>query len=127
MNDTISRAAAIDAICEDGTRLERQGQYSMTMAERKQRDADIIDALPSAQPYTADIQKIQDLEQAEIEKAFELGREDAMSEIIHCKDCKYHKSYTLYGQNQVFCNRRGLQTMEFDDYCSRAERREENG
>lgn len=48
--DTISRRQAIDAICEDGTQLERQGQYSMTMAERKQRDADILDALPSAHP-----------------------------------------------------------------------------
>ena len=50
MDDIISRQATIDAICEDGTQLERQGQYSMTMAERKQRDADILDALPSAQP-----------------------------------------------------------------------------
>lgn len=50
-DDTISRAAAINAICEDGTRLERQGKYTMTMAERKQRDADILDALPSAQQW----------------------------------------------------------------------------
>ena len=49
-DDTISRAAALTAICEDGTQLERQGQYSMTMAERKQRDIDILSALPSAQP-----------------------------------------------------------------------------
>lgn len=48
--DNISRAEAINAICEDGTQLERQGQYTMTMAERKQRDADILDALPSAKP-----------------------------------------------------------------------------
>lgn len=49
-SDTISRQAALNAICEDGTQLERQGQYSMTMAERKQRDVDILEALPSAQP-----------------------------------------------------------------------------
>lgn len=48
--DLISRQAAIEAICEDGTQLERQGQYSMTMAERKQRDVDILDALPSVHP-----------------------------------------------------------------------------
>ena len=53
--DNISRAAAINAICEDGTQLERQGQYTMTMAERKQRDADILDALPSAQPEVKEI------------------------------------------------------------------------
>ena len=52
-DDMISRQAALAAICEDGTQLERQGQYSMTMAERKQRDADILSALPSAQPETA--------------------------------------------------------------------------
>ena len=51
MSDLISRQAAINAICEDGTRLERQGKYTMTMAERKQRDADILDALPSAQQW----------------------------------------------------------------------------
>lgn len=60
MQDLISRQAAIEAICEDGTMFERQGQYSITMAERKQRDTDILDALPSAQP-----------------------------EIIRCKDCKW--------------------------------------
>ena len=48
--DTISRQAAINAICEDGTRIERQGRYSMTMVERKQRDVDILDNLPPAQP-----------------------------------------------------------------------------
>lgn len=49
MNDLISRQAAIKAICEDGTMLERQGKYTMTMAERKQKDADILDTLPPAQ------------------------------------------------------------------------------
>ena len=75
MDDLISRQAAIKAICKDGTMLERQGKYTMTMAERKQKDADILDTLPSAQPYTeAELQKIQELEQAELEKAFELGK-----------------------------------------------------
>lgn len=50
VGDTISRQAAIKAICEDGTMLERQGKYTMTMAERKQKDADILDTLPPAQP-----------------------------------------------------------------------------
>lgn len=49
MSDLISRQAAIKAICEDGTMFERQGKYTMTMAERKQKDADILDSLPSAQ------------------------------------------------------------------------------
>lgn len=50
INDCISRQAAINAICEDGTRLERNGRYRMTMVERKQRDVDILENLPSAQP-----------------------------------------------------------------------------
>lgn len=58
-DDTISRQAAIKAICEDGTMLERQGKYTMTMAERKQKDADILDSLPSAQPgWTTDVNNI---------------------------------------------------------------------
>lgn len=43
---------------------------------------------------------------------------------IRCKDCKYYKSYTLSDVTQGFCNRLGLMTMEVDDFCSRAERRE---
>lgn len=62
MNDSISRQAALNAICEDGTQLERHGQYSMTMAERKQRDVDILEALPPAIPerFTAVMEKIKD-------------------------------------------------------------------
>ena len=47
MDQLISRQAAIDAICEDGTWLERQGCTEITMAERKQRDVDILSDLPS--------------------------------------------------------------------------------
>lgn len=46
MSDLIDRQAAINAICEDGVQLERHAQYSMTMVERKQRDVDILEALP---------------------------------------------------------------------------------
>ena len=54
VGDTISRQAAIKAICEDGTMFERQGKYTMTMAERKQKDADILDTLPPAQPESCE-------------------------------------------------------------------------
>ena len=50
MSDLISREQAIKSICEDGTWLERQGCVDITMAERKQRDVDILQALPSAEP-----------------------------------------------------------------------------
>ena len=48
MSDLISRQEAIDAICTEGTRLERNG--TVAMAEIKQWCVDILDALPSAQP-----------------------------------------------------------------------------
>lgn len=47
MSDLIDRKAAITAICEDGTWLERQGCTEITMCERKQRDADILSELPT--------------------------------------------------------------------------------
>lgn len=49
MNDLIWKQDAIDAICEDGTWLERQGCMEITMVERKYRDVDIIENLPSIQ------------------------------------------------------------------------------
>lgn len=49
--DLIDRQAVIKAICEDGTWLESQGCVEVTMAERKQRDVDIICSLPSAERH----------------------------------------------------------------------------
>jgi hypothetical protein len=46
--DCVSRQAAIDAICTEGTRLERNG--TTAMVEIKQWCVDILEALPSAQP-----------------------------------------------------------------------------
>ena len=46
-----------------------------------------IENLPSAQLYSeTDIQKIQDLEQAEIQKAYELGKLDAEPQWIPCSE-----------------------------------------
>ena len=65
-DDLISRAAAIDAICEDGTRIERQGRYRMTMVERKQRDVDILENLPSAQRWIPVTERLPEKEGAYI-------------------------------------------------------------
>ena len=46
--DLISRQAAIDAICKEGTRLERNG--TVAMCEIKQWCIDLLEQLPSAQP-----------------------------------------------------------------------------
>lgn len=79
----ISLNAAIELVCKEGTRLERNG--TVAMAEIKQWCVDLLETLPSAQRYTdEEVQKIQDLEQLEIEKAFQLGREDAQPGWIPC-------------------------------------------
>ncbi len=63
--DLISRQAAIDVI---------MGEYPD--AHYPDWYASKIRALPSAQPYTAEeIQKMQELESAQVERAYELGRE----------------------------------------------------
>lgn len=76
--DPINRQAAIDAardwyeglICGSFKGLEKR-----------------LRALPSAQPYSeTDIQKIQDLEQAEIQKAYELGSLDREPQWIPCNE-----------------------------------------
>lgn len=56
-----------------------------------------IKNLPSAQPtYTdAEIQKMQEMEQAQIEKAYQLGREDAEPKWIPCSK-KLPKRTSLY-------------------------------
>lgn len=48
-NDTISRQAAIDAICEHGTDLERRGIAVLSVANHKQVTVDLLENLPSAE------------------------------------------------------------------------------
>ena len=119
MDDLISRQAAIDAV---GNMLRRKFGVGGDLAEIT------LAGVPSAQPYTeADIQKMQDLEQAQIEKAFELGREEgrkeAQPEIIRCKDCKYRD------ENWRRVAVRWMPCMDVrtggDWFCGSAERREE--
>lgn len=76
--DLISKQAAIDAMAE------LQGRAS-TKAELKgiSKAWKWIKKLPPVQPYTdEEIQKIQELEQAQLDKAFSLGREDAKPQWI---------------------------------------------
>ena len=79
-----------------------------------------IKPLPSAQQYTdEEIQKMQDMEQAQLDKAFGLGREDAQPEIIHCKDCRWQKDQS---ESTAWLPCRAIVTPS-DFYCGRAERR----
>ena len=48
-DDTISRQAAIDAICEHGTDLERRGITVLAVANYKQVTVDLLENLPSAE------------------------------------------------------------------------------
>ena len=79
--DLIDRQDAIDAICKAcflvGDYHKCYG-YPETSAWCDKLVA--LRALPVAQP---DVQKMQDLEQAEIQKAYELGKLDAMDEMPH--------------------------------------------
>ena len=72
MSDLISRADAINKIQNEYRKWGEEYGISDVLCD--------LDDMPSAQPtYTDDeIQKMQDLEQAQIEKAFQLGREDAI-------------------------------------------------
>ena len=77
----------------------------------------LIKQFPSAQPYTdEEIQKMQDIEQAQLDKAYEMGKADAMAKIIRCRECKL--------RDTEYCNMaHGFMGMKDDDYCSYAERR----
>lgn len=73
--DTISRAAAIDAV-----RTYYDDEYALADSIEE-----LIEKLPSAQPTDADIQKMQDIEQAMLEKAYECGKQDA-AQWIPCSE-----------------------------------------
>lgn len=49
MSDYIDRQAAIDAICEHGTNLERRGITVLSVANVKQIMVDLLENLPSAE------------------------------------------------------------------------------
>jgi hypothetical protein len=110
MDDLISRQAAIDAICKEGTRLERNG--TVAMCEIKQWCIDLLERLPSAQPEVL---------------ACGSGELDAQPEIVRCKDCKWYgrvdKRRFYRGMD---CLQKHIDTIVPDrDFCSKAERRGE--
>ena len=83
MSDLIDRQAAIDSVQK--YKMEHGYEYC-DFANEIEND---IKNLPSAQPYTEDeIQKMQDLEQAQFDKMYELGKQAAQPEPkwIPCSD-----------------------------------------
>ena len=117
--DCISRQAAIDA-------ADRSDYTGLAVEDVKKVTDEVVKELkqlPSAQPYTEEeIQKMQDLEQAELDKAFELGQQDAQPEIIRCKDCRHSEHW--YGDKRrcFLWHKTGIDVFE-DGYCNYAERR----
>lgn len=115
--DTISRQAAIDAVL-DRMDVEKHGRDA-----KPEEIQWTLEKLPSAQPYTEEqLQKMQDLEQAEIEKAYELGRKDAKAEIVRCKDCRWSDANEI-GDLSECHHVRGLVNASPNGYCNFAERR----
>ena len=86
MNDLISRQDAIDAVKKNTFRLtfaEEQNCEGHVAWSAEAVYSDVMEGalleLPSAQPYTdEEIQKMQDIEQAQLDKAYEMGKADAL-------------------------------------------------
>ena len=124
MDDLISRQLVIKTLCE-----RRCGNKSKGCPSGFCTESLAVDCIPSAQPYTeAEIQKMQDLEQAEMLKAYECGRASAQPEIIRCKDCRKHNVHSGYKDDCCpLYEWRGMSYGHEHDYqyCSFAGRREE--
>ena len=87
MGDYISRADAIEAVCEWGTNEERNGNLTMAIVSVKQGVADILSALPSADAVQGYIEW---LEQIIVEaETFEWLCEDTPCKEWCEKNCHY--------------------------------------
>ena len=88
MSDLIDRQAAIDSMTNTLWHYPNECYRNLKEYEFAKGLSELgLKSVPSAQPYTeAEIQKIQDLEQAEIQKAYELGKLDAESRWIPCSE-----------------------------------------
>ena len=127
MDDLISRQEAIDALDKIFPADPMRNDYTQGITCGAALATEYIKQLPSAQPDTeAEIQKMQDLEQAQMDKAYELGYEEgkaeAHDEIVCCKDCR-HKY--VDGDNVRFnvCELDHNKVQSDDWYCADAERR----
>ena len=88
--------------------------------ERIDKAYEAVLALPSAQP---DISEYSD---KLWRNAYERGKRDAQPEIIRCKDCKWGDWYTsVEGKRYCYCMETDNGGRTEDDFCSKAERREE--
>lgn len=61
--------------------------------------------------------------------AYEKGYADRDHEIVRCKDCKWYKTnYSWDGKEHRVCVIEAYEPVrKADDFCSKAERRKDNG
>lgn len=107
MDRLISLQAAIDAV------RDRMGKGETHIGDTFIECFEmILKALPSAQPYTEEeIQKIQDLEQAELDKAYELGRQSAQPERLTDDDFETIRIH-LNAYKEKLCNQQRWKEAE---------------
>ena len=113
MSDLISRQDALDALGAEPEVWTNDDEYAKGMNVQWQYDRMAIEAL-STEPTKDVVWAIEKLPSAE-------------PEIIHCKDCKHYR----FADNRAFgfpvkrCEWTGFEDVDDNDFCSRAERREE--
>lgn len=73
----------VKAFCEDGTWLERQGVYTLTLAEAKQRAVDIIESV--AEPTTGDCSMVEQTE-PKCAKCIWLNKNNTANQCGNCVD-----------------------------------------
>lgn len=85
-DDTISRAAALDALADYIHNVDMvYSTGKLTHDDCIDAAHSVLDAVPPAQPTDAEIQRMQDIEQAALEKAYECGKQDAV-QWISCEE-----------------------------------------
>ena len=110
-SDVISRQAAIDAIEPTLKSILQGNSYKAVNVMDKIRD------LPSAQPFTSEqIQTMQELESAQVEKAYELGKADRPTGhwiendngTFSCSNCQswIPKEQHHYARHCLYCGAR---------------------
>ena len=115
VKDCISRQEAIDAHYEYCNKHPDAGFPVWSLK--------ILEDLPPAQP---DLSEYSDkLWKA----AYERGRAEALAEIVRCKDCKYYRKYGYVNGKPKFLPKCTFNSIyvNADDFCSRAERRTNDG
>ena len=98
-------------------------EYDRVHIGEQGRARKLIEDAPEVFPYTdEEVQKIQDMQSAEVEKAFELGREDAEPQWIPCSNCARNADNGgLYPDGRTRCPIQEHYALPKDGYCHLAE------